>query len=94
MTWREPWLNLAPAEQELGLPIADEAIQHMRANLVHSYPPYPSIYVLNYVVPGPYTLKNRHRRKRGEKATQCHGPCPYIWAGCPCCSGDCACIPG
>ncbi|WFD34470.1 adenylosuccinate lyase [Malassezia cuniculi] len=32
-TWRELWLNLAIAEKELGLPIPDEAIEQMRANL-------------------------------------------------------------
>ena len=33
-TWRKLWLNLAIAEKELGLPISDEAITQMRANLV------------------------------------------------------------
>ncbi|KAH7925024.1 Adenylosuccinate lyase [Leucogyrophana mollusca] len=32
-TWRELWLNLAIAEKELGLPITDEAIDQMKANL-------------------------------------------------------------
>ncbi|KAG6335083.1 hypothetical protein ID866_4011 [Astraeus odoratus] len=32
-TWRELWLNLAIAEKELGLPITDEAIEQMKANL-------------------------------------------------------------
>ena len=32
-TWRQLWLNLAIAEKELGLPIPDEAIDQMRANL-------------------------------------------------------------
>ncbi|KAI6119102.1 L-Aspartase-like protein [Pisolithus croceorrhizus] len=32
-TWRELWLNLAIAEKQLGLPIADEAIEQMKANL-------------------------------------------------------------
>ncbi|KAF9234996.1 L-Aspartase-like protein [Melanogaster broomeanus] len=32
-TWRELWLNLAIAEKQLGLPISDEAIEQMRANL-------------------------------------------------------------
>ena len=33
-TWRKLWLNLAIAEKELGLPISDEAIEEMKANLV------------------------------------------------------------
>lgn len=33
-TWRELWLALATAEKELGLPIPDEAIDQMKANLV------------------------------------------------------------
>lgn len=32
-TWRMLWLNLAIAEKELGLPIPDEAIAEMKANL-------------------------------------------------------------
>ncbi|KAF5329443.1 hypothetical protein D9619_009163 [Psilocybe cf. subviscida] len=32
-TWRKLWLNLAKAEQELGLPISKEAIEQMEANL-------------------------------------------------------------
>ena len=35
-TWRKLWLNLAIAEKELGLPISDEAIEQMKANLVRS----------------------------------------------------------
>lgn len=33
-TWRELWLNLAIAEKQLGLPISDEALEQMKANLV------------------------------------------------------------
>lgn len=33
-TWRELWLNLAIAEKQLGLPITDEALEQMKANLV------------------------------------------------------------
>ena len=33
-TWRTLWLNLAIAEKQLGLPISDEAIDQMKANLV------------------------------------------------------------
>ena len=33
-TWRKLWLNLAIAEKELGLPIPDDAIEQMKANLV------------------------------------------------------------
>jgi len=33
-TWRKLWLNLAIAEKQLGLPISDEAIEQMKANLV------------------------------------------------------------
>ncbi|PPQ65525.1 hypothetical protein CVT26_000482 [Gymnopilus dilepis] len=32
-TWRQLWLNLAIAEKQLGLPISDEAIEQMKANL-------------------------------------------------------------
>ncbi|EIW74768.1 adenylosuccinate lyase [Coniophora puteana RWD-64-598 SS2] len=32
-TWRQLWLNLALAEKQLGLPIPDDAIAQMRANL-------------------------------------------------------------
>ncbi|KAF9476616.1 Adenylosuccinate lyase [Pholiota conissans] len=32
-TWRKLWLNLATAEKQLGLPISDEAISQMKANL-------------------------------------------------------------
>ncbi|VDB87253.1 unnamed protein product [Peniophora sp. CBMAI 1063] len=32
-TWRKLWLNLAIAEKELGLPISDEALSQMKANL-------------------------------------------------------------
>ncbi|KAF9040109.1 adenylosuccinate lyase [Panaeolus papilionaceus] len=32
-TWRQLWLNLAIAEKQLGLPISDEAIAQMKANL-------------------------------------------------------------
>ena len=35
-TWRQLWLWLAEAEKEIGLPIPDEAIEQMRANLVVS----------------------------------------------------------
>lgn len=38
-TWRTLWLNLAIAEKQLGLPITDEAIEQMKANLVR-----PSFY--------------------------------------------------
>jgi adenylosuccinate lyase len=37
-TWRKLWLNLAIAEKELGLPIPEEAIKEMKANLVCSHP--------------------------------------------------------
>jgi adenylosuccinate lyase len=37
-TWRKLWLNLAIAEKELGLPIPDDAITQMQANLVRSPP--------------------------------------------------------
>lgn len=33
-TWRKLWLSLAIAEKELGLPVSDEAIAQMQANLV------------------------------------------------------------
>ena len=33
-TWRKLWLNLAIAEKELGLPISEQAIAEMKANLV------------------------------------------------------------
>jgi len=33
-TWRKLWLNLAKAEKQLGLPISEEAIKQMEANLV------------------------------------------------------------
>ena len=33
-TWRKLWLYLATAEKELGLPIPDDAIEQMKANLV------------------------------------------------------------
>ena len=33
MTWRKLWVWLAEAEQELGLPISDEALAQMRANV-------------------------------------------------------------
>ncbi|KAA1073473.1 adenylosuccinase ade13 [Puccinia graminis f. sp. tritici] len=33
-TWRQLWLHLAEAERELGLPISEDAILEMRANLV------------------------------------------------------------
>ena len=39
-TWRTLWLNLAIAEKELGLPITDEAIEQMKANLVSLHPEY------------------------------------------------------
>jgi len=41
--WRQLWLNLnlVLAEKEVGLPITDEAIEQMRANLVHLYPSPP-----------------------------------------------------
>lgn len=32
-TWRQLWLSLAQAEKELGIPISDEAIEEMKANL-------------------------------------------------------------
>jgi adenylosuccinate lyase len=35
-TWRQLWVWLAEAEKELGLPIPDEAIEQMRANVVVS----------------------------------------------------------
>ena len=35
-TWRELWLNLAIAEKQLGLPITDEALEQMKANLVQN----------------------------------------------------------
>jgi adenylosuccinate lyase len=36
-TWRQLWLSLAEAERELGLPISEEAILEMKANLVCSF---------------------------------------------------------
>lgn len=36
-TWRQLWLNLAIAEKDLGLPIPDEAIVQMKANLVRLF---------------------------------------------------------
>jgi len=33
-TWRKLWIWLAEAEQELGLPISDEAISQMREHAV------------------------------------------------------------
>lgn len=33
-TWRQLWVWLAEAEKELGLPIPDEALEQMRANVV------------------------------------------------------------
>jgi adenylosuccinate lyase len=35
-TWRQLWVWLAEAEQELGLAIPDEALNQMRANVVVS----------------------------------------------------------
>jgi adenylosuccinate lyase len=35
-TWRQLWVWLAEAEKELGLPIPDEALDQMRANVVVS----------------------------------------------------------
>ncbi|KAL2188748.1 Adenylosuccinate lyase [Thermothelomyces heterothallicus CBS 203.75] len=35
-TWRQLWVWLAEAEKELGLPIPDEAIEQMRANVIVS----------------------------------------------------------
>jgi adenylosuccinate lyase len=32
-TWRQLWVWLAEAEKELGLPIPDEALEQMRANI-------------------------------------------------------------
>jgi adenylosuccinate lyase len=32
-TWRKLWLHIAIAEKELGLPISDQAIAEMQANL-------------------------------------------------------------
>lgn len=37
-TWRKLWLHLAIAEKELGLPIPDQAITEMEANLVRTLP--------------------------------------------------------
>ncbi len=33
-TWRQLWVWLAEAEKELGLPIPDDALDQMRANVV------------------------------------------------------------
>ena len=33
-TWRQLWVWLAEAEKELGLPIPDDALDQMRANIV------------------------------------------------------------
>ena len=35
-TWRKLWLTLAIAEQQLGLPISDAAIEEMKENLVRT----------------------------------------------------------
>jgi adenylosuccinate lyase len=35
-TWRQLWVWLAEAEKELGLPIPDDALEQMRANIVVS----------------------------------------------------------
>lgn len=35
-TWRKLWLNLAIAEKQLGLPISDQAVEEMKANLVRT----------------------------------------------------------
>ncbi|KAI9706893.1 MAG: adenylosuccinase ade13 [Bogoriella megaspora] len=39
-TWRQLWLWLAEAEKELGLPISDEAITQMRANIMITDPEF------------------------------------------------------
>ena len=36
-TWRKLWLNLAIAEKQLGLPIAEESIVQMSNNLVRLF---------------------------------------------------------
>ena len=48
-TWRKLWLNLAKAEKQLGLPISDEAVEQMRANLVRSSIP-PSLIQVSMIV--------------------------------------------
>ena len=45
-TWRKLWLNLAIAEKELGLPISDEALAQMKANLVRSRPPFSLLWII------------------------------------------------
>jgi len=35
-TWRKLWLNLAIAEKQLGLPISEQAIEEMKANLTRN----------------------------------------------------------
>lgn len=48
-TWRKLWLNLAIAEKELGLPISDQAIEEMKANLVGT-----SSYTMGILADNPY----------------------------------------
>ena len=59
-------LNLALAEKELSPPITDEAIEHVLIWYIHIHP-HPSVYLLNYVIPGPHRNKSPSQEKRRRK---------------------------
>lgn len=67
-TWRKLWLNLAIAEQELGLPVSEEAIAQMKENLVRppvfdwDYP--PQSISLQHLTPEQFEIAAVEEKKR------------------------------
>lgn len=83
-TWRRLWLNLAIAEKELGLPISDEAIEEMKANLVRH--PLNFVHWLVLMVAlmfGDDVVFGRRAicfsgERREEEETRRYGACTYL----------------
>jgi adenylosuccinate lyase len=87
-TWRQLWVWLAEAEKELGLPIPDEALEQMRANVTVSDKAFAvardyeaKFRVWATCIRGDET-KSRINCDRADNfvhTARCHGPCPCLW---------------
>jgi hypothetical protein len=90
-TWRKLWLNLARAEKQLGLPISDEALKQMEANLVRDFPSPPRLrtYYASRacIAPYPGTIRDRCRG-REETPPRRYGARTHLWHGRACCRWD------
>lgn len=81
-TWRKLWLNLAVAEKELGLPVSDEAISEMKANLVRLLSDTGKVDGL-IILSATWCGAVWRCCKGGEEAkARCYGARTYFWDSC------------